>query len=504
MTGRGNLFYKHQSRAIARFDKSSCIPLFFDPGLGKTRTIIEIATRKFLRGEIDTVLVIAPNRVHRQWAVEEIPKWCTVPYTVQICEVKNWQPKILNFICVNVDKFSTKGAWQQYIDCAIQNKTFIVVDEATRIKNPKAKRSQNIIYGFNSNIKKGKRIVASKPMTVCRAVLTGTPVTNSPFDIWSMFEFLSPGMLGMGWYTFQAKYGLFRTAVIGGRGVRMLIDKEAWYAIQRCEDFTTACIIFGVDQDTYWYIKQHGAYSGPFRNIEELKKLLYTYSEFASIDECLDLPEKMYVKRTVDMVPQQAKMYKSMRDNYIVELKDDIIGVTSKLAAVIKMQQIAAGFINDIPLDDNPKLERMMEDIEEIKGKKFIVVCHFVEESRMIFERLEKEGYKVCLQTGIARIGTIDDFKQGKYDCMVANIRCISTGLNLQDNCNVMFFYSNTHSYEDRLQTEGRIHRSGQTQRCVYYDYVMKGTVDEKILELLNNKKDMLEFIKTRNIEECI
>ncbi len=498
------MYYAHQRKAIERYVNESCIPLFFDPGLGKTRTVIEIAMRKYQNGEIDTVLVIAPNRVHRQWAVEEIPKWCTIPFEAQICETKRWKPGKLNWICVNVDKFSTAKAWQQYVECALQHKTFIVVDEATRIKNPKAKRSQNIIYGFNENFKRGKRIVQSIPKTVCRAVLTGTPVTNSPFDIWSMFEFLSPGMLGMGWYTFQAKYGLFRTTLINGRTIRLLIDKETWYAVQRCQDFDTACVIFGVDSNTYWYIKQHGDYSGPFKNIEELKALLYKYSEFASIDECLDLPEKMYVKRKIEMLPEQARMYKEMRDQYITQFKDEIFGVTSKIAAVIRMQQIAAGFITDVPLEDNPKLERLMDDVEELRGKRFIVVCHFVEESKILYERLTKEGFNVCLQTGVHRIGTIDEFKRGKYDCMVANIRVISTGLNLQDNCNIMMFYSNTHSYEDRLQTEGRIHRSGQTQRCIYYDYVMEGTVDEKILDSLHDKKDMLEYIKTRSIEDVI
>ena len=153
--------YKHQEIALERYRDKAEIPLFFDPGTGKTRTALLIAEAKFKAGQIDAVLVIAPNGVHKQWAVEEVPKWLShVDTTVQWRKNKKlfFVERKLNIVCTNIEQFSTKERYLDYVNWATSHKTFIILDEATRIKNPKAIRTQRLLYEFNTVVRRGKTI----------------------------------------------------------------------------------------------------------------------------------------------------------------------------------------------------------------------------------------------------------------------------------------------------------------------------------------------------------
>jgi SNF2 family DNA or RNA helicase len=105
--------------------------------------------------------------------------------------------------------------------------------------------------------------------------------------------------------------------------------------------------------------------------------------------------------------------------------------------------------------------------------------------------------------TGWKRVGTIEEFKDGKYDVMVANSAVIGRGFNLQ-NSHVIQFYSNTFSLETRLQAEGRIFRLGQQYPCEYIDYCYPGTVDEKITAALKMKRNLLDYIRGADMKDVI
>ena len=173
--------FAHQQKAREKYRHESRIPLFFDAGTGKTLTSLTIARDKYEAGEIDALLVIAPNGVHKQWALEEIPKWYKdVDTTVQWRKNKKlfFVEGKLNIVCTNIEQFSTKTKYLDYVNWVNAHKTMIILDEATRIKNPKAVRTQRLLYEFNDVVKRGKTIITSTPRTVARAILTGTPVTN--------------------------------------------------------------------------------------------------------------------------------------------------------------------------------------------------------------------------------------------------------------------------------------------------------------------------------------
>ena len=520
--------YKHQEIALERYKDKSEIPLFFDPGTGKTRTSLLIAEAKYKAGSIDAVLVIAPNGVHKQWATEEIPKWLRdVDTTVQWRKNKKlfFVEGKLNFVCTNIEQFSTKTRYLDYVAWANVHKTMIILDEATRIKNPKAVRTQRLLYEFNDVMKRGNTILHSVPKTVARAILTGTPVTNGPFDVWSIFEFLRPGYFDMNWYAFQNYYGMFHSIDVQGRKIRILINQDAWYGIKHCETFEAANANFGVTLSTYDLIKSQNEYEGPFRNVEQLRQKMAEISMFVRIEDCIDMPERTYVRRLLDMSPEQERVYKDMEHYFISMYKGEKVEAKTKLTAYIRLQQIASGFISSeqLPMeeqedppankitwfDDLPKFDRLLEDVEETVGGtdgtgQVIIVCHFSAEAERLFDKLTVEKYNCCLMTGWKKVGSIEGFKQNKYQVMVANIRVISMGFNLQEHCHHMIFYSNTFSLEDRIQVEARIYRSGQRNTCMYIDYVMKDTIDMKVYAALKQKKQLSDYIRDNSVEDML
>ena len=524
-----NNLYKHQEIAFERYRKASAIPLFFDPGTGKTLTSLLIAEAKYNAGEIDALLVIAPNGVHKQWAVEEIPKWLSdVNTTVQWRKNKKlfFVEGALNIACTNIEQFSTKTKYLDYVEWVNSHKAMIILDEATRIKNPKAIRTQRLLYEFNHVVRRGKTILSSEPKTVARAILTGTPVTNGPFDVWSMFEFLQPGYFGINWYGFQNKYGMFHAIQVNGRVIRILINEDAWDQIKACDSFEKANALYGVNLSTYDMIQQQDSYQGPFKNVEQLRDKMLEIAMFVKIEDCIDMPDRVYNRKLLDMSLEQARVYNELETYFIATYKDEKVEAKSKLTAYIRLQQIASGFVSseqvpeeeieDPPpnkivwFDDLPKIDQLLVDCEEVVGStdnptgQVIVVCHFSAEAEKIFDSLQAAGYHCCLQTGWKKVGSIDGFKQGKYSIMVANIRVISMGFNLQELCHHMIFYSNTFSLEDRIQVEARIYRAGQKQKCIYMDYVMKDTIDMKVYAALKQKKQLADYIRETSVKDML
>jgi SNF2 family DNA or RNA helicase len=149
----------------------------------------------------------------------------------------------------------------------------------------------------------------------------------------------------------------------------------------------------------------------------------------------------------------------------------------------------------------NPKLDMLYRDVDEC-AKPLIILTRFTAEAARIYDDLSKH-LSCCLMTGWKRVGTIDEFKQGKYDVMVANVAVIGHGFNLQ-NSHTILFYSNTFSLELRLQAEGRIFRTGQKETCMYIDYCYPASIDEKLIGALKLKRNLLDYIRTVDVRELV
>jgi SNF2 family DNA or RNA helicase len=372
-----------------------------------------------------------------------------------------------------------------------------------------------MLYEFNTVVRKGKRILSSKPNTVARAVLTGTPVTNGPMDLWSIGEFLQPNFFGRNWFAFQNYYAMHYAINVsnsegGTQKINILLNEDIWRSVKGMCDYHEAFSVFGISIDTFNTIHAQDKYMGPYKHADELRGRLETIGSFRLLKDCVDMPPQNYVRKVVPMTDEIAGLYADMRDQMLAQYDNKLSTAKSQLTAIIRLQQISSGFISTLSDDidengdilpnelnwigkSNGKLETMYNDIDE-SAKPCIVVTHFTAEAARIYEDLSRK-YKCCLITGWRKEGSIEGFKEGKYEVMVANIRAVSRGFNLQ-NSHSMFFYSNTFSLEDRLQMEGRTWRIGQKEPCQYIDYVHENTVDMKIVAALRQKRSLLDYIR--------
>lgn len=540
--------YEHQLKAFDKFKDADEIALFFEMGCGKTITCLSIAWYKYKKGLIKGLLVVAPNDVHKQWYDDilnpnpEAGKVFDEPILAQCVGGRGGQKELypferddlFKFVSVNVDTFSQPHKWEDIVFWANFNNYMIAIDEATVIKNPDSKRSQRLLYEFNDVIKRGKRIISSAKKHPVRAVLTGTPVTNGPIDLWSIMEFVKPNYFNRNYYSFRAYYGMFtKLAVDTGAGVRdvdILLTEKTWQGIHNCESYDEARCIFGCSEDTYMTIKHQDNFVGPYKHADELKLLLEPVAVFAKLVDCVDMPKVNYIERRVAMSPEQQGVYNSMKNNLMAQYGGYNTTAKNKLIVSLRLSQISSGFIMgqkdvdnidwslftdnpenidtfDVMPDEvvwigksNPKLDALMRDVAEC-DKPLLILTRYTAEAAKIYE-LCKDKYRTGLFTGWKVEGGVDAFKAGELDILVANSTKISHGFNLQI-ANTTLFYSNTFSMEIRQQSEFRTFRIGQKHPCVYIDYTASD-VDDTINKALRMKKNLLEYIREKNISEVV
>jgi superfamily II DNA or RNA helicase len=520
--------------------------IFVTGNTGKSAVILRIAGYKFKKGEINALLIVAPNDVHVQWAHEQVPLWLDCPYEIQ-CLYGRGGSKVsypfdddgdetLKVVCVNIDTFSTPQKWKDFPEFVRAYKTMIVLDEATVIKSVSAQRTQRMLYAFNDVVMRKKTVLSSTPFSKCRFILTGTPVTNGPMDMWAMMEFLQPNFFKRNWYSFQAHFGMFTTISVNDRPIKVPLSEEWWHVIKGITDFHEASAISGCSEDTFNTIHAQEKYEGPYKHAEELRELIRPVSYFKQLRDCVDMPQEVRLVRDLTMTPEIERCYYDMVTELLAEYEGHVATARTKLTSLIRLQQICSGFICDKTfeadasieeqvdgrivalyglMDDedilpdeiqwigssNPKLDMLYRDVDEL-AKPLIIATRFTAEAARIYNDLAGK-YRVSLQTGWKRVGSIDEFKEGKYDVMVANSMVINRGFNLQ-NSHVILVYANTFSLETRLQLEGRIFRIGQQHPCMYVDYCYPGSVDEKITQTLKMKRNLLDFIREADMKEII
>ena len=535
--------FEHQNQAREFFRDKNAIALFFEMGCGKSVTAMSIIADKYHDGLIDSLLIVAPNDVHKQWfddlcddnsVLSRLLAQEKIECVGQIVGGRGGQKVFYEFenddklhiVCVNIDTFSQPHKWEDIVEWVNDNNTAIILDEATSIKNPTSKRSQRMLYEFNDVIKRGKTIRASekKPNTQVRLVLTGTPVTNGPMDLWAIMEFVQPNFFGRNYYSFQNYYGMHTRLNLESRQVSVLLTENTWKAIHGCNDFATAYAMFGCSEDTYMVVKHQQGFMGPYKHAEELKEMLKTNAVFAKLVDCVDMPPTNYIVRNPGLSVAQEAAYNAMKRDMSVEYDDHIATAKNKMIVSLRLQQISSGFImghteeidEDAPCwsddydigpdevvwlgDSNPKLDMLCNDVAEC-DKPLIIMTRFSAEAAKIYDLL-KDKYSTCLITGWKQVGSIEEFKNGTYDVMVANINKISRGFNLQ-NAHATLYYSNTFSMEARQQSEFRTFRMGQKHPCTYIDYV-SCPVDKLIMDSLKLKKGLLEYIRDKNIMEVL
>lgn len=539
---------EHQIKCFYKLYNYEFAGIFGEQGTGKTRMCIDLVSNHFAEGHIDAVLLIAPKGVHEQWHDEQLPTHSAVDYFGFVWHtggsksykanlkkfIETKDPSKLKWFFVNVDTFSSDTYIPFMREFVKNHKTAVVVDESTRIKNPGANRTNNIIYNLAALRKEGRAIKEVIPYSVYRYILTGMQVTDSPYDLWAPFNFLKYNFFDMNFYAFKAKYGIEvidRNKQTGQRYPRKISPTEIQSIVKYYKQgYTVEQVsnILGISESNVAYIVAHPNIRFPYKHLDKLKAKIEPYTFTIRKKDCMDLPEQIYEKIIVEMSPAQKKVYNDLRAKMIAEYSDRELTVTSKLALLVRLQQVTSGFFpyetaefdeeegvwksetDIIPIGKkNPKIEALKGQLDELGNSRVFIAGKFVAEIKMLEAELNKaypEKQIAAYYGGISanrRKEIIDNFKAGQIDVLIMNIR-MAIGFNFQEVCNNAIAISGTYSLEDRKQWEDRIHRMGQKMPVLYQDVIMKGTVDEKIYQAIKLKQDLLDYFRDHSITEFI
>jgi len=514
--------WKHQSEAVEKFKDKKFGALLMEMGLGKSRTVIDIATEKFATGEIERVLLICPSPLKEQWAIQQLGEHHSGEYSAVVWESsKSRKPRAVNerkeklwnddgklkWLIVNVEAFSISTFMPVFEAYVNLRSCMVIVDEATRIKNPAANRT--------GNIRKLGELAA------CRFILTGSLITGSPYDAWSPFEFLKAGYWGMTYYAFRSRYGIETTQSnpYGGKYRRKIkpVEIARIRNMNKSKPIEYISAIMGIRESDIKYILDRPNLDVPYKHLDELKQAINSTAVQVKKEDVFDIPPKVFTRITVQMGGEQKRIYNQLKKDMLAEYRGVELTVENKLVLVIRLQQVAGGFFPHNANEATPpdaikgtaKLSALVGELEDIPNEPVIIWARFVAEIKMIGDMIKKElpdreprvYYGAVKQETRAQI--IREFQAGEIDTIIANPATAGFGLNLQ-RAHVAFYYSQGFSLEDRLQSEDRIHRAGQQASCTYIDMISKGTVDEGILDALKMKSSLSEYFSSHSLEEFL
>ena len=471
--------YEHQLKALEKSWASDTYALFMEMGTGKSKVLVDNIAILYDRGAIKGALIIAPKGVYKNWDQIEFP--VHLPDHVEHTKVL-WEPTItkkkqmeldtlfddkgdLKILIMNVEAFSTtKGLdfARSFLNIFL-GRALIGVDESTTIKNPTAKRTKNIL----------KLADQAK----YRRILTGSPVTKSPLDLFSQCEFLDPYHLGhASYYSFRARYANMVKRNFGGRQVQLVVS---------------------------------------YRRLDELADILDKFSYRVLKEDCLDLPEKVFTKRLIELTPEQDKAYKQMKQMALAMLDNgEVMTTVNVMTQLMRLHQITCGHFK---ADDgtttalkNNRIDALMQLLEETEGK-VIIWANYREDIKNIVAALKKaygEASTVEYHGGVdatLRQDNIAQFqeKNSPTRYFVGNAQTGGYGITLT-SANTVVYYSNSYDLEKRLQSEDRAHRIGQTGSVTYVDLIAENTVDHKIVKSLRSKINIANEIMGEDIKEWI
>ena len=458
--------YEHQRVALRKGATQRVFGFFMEQGTGKTKVTIDNAVYLYNTELLHTVFVLAPNSVYTNWKKEIETHSSADNYIYQHKIDKKFYPKKdkLNWYLMNIEAFSHKSGYNKGLELIEKTglETMMVIDESTTIKNRTAKRTKNVI-----KLGKGVRY---------KRILTGTPVTKSPLDLWSQFAFLDEDLLGFkSFYSFRARYCVMDSRPVGG-------NRKIEFPL--------------------YYI-----------NLEQLEDKILPYTHRVLKKDCLDLPPQIWQRRNVFLSNEQRNAYEILKEHARVVIQDKQSSIHNKLTEIAKLQQVCSGFLysDDGKLVElsNAKLDELLNVIEEIEGK-IIIWATFRYSIQKIEETLQKKyGEKSVVSLygdTKKRADVVDNFNSSRgARFLVSNPSVGGYGLTLNAS-SYQIFFNNSYNLEERLQAEARNHRSGQTaDKVTYIDLVAIKTIDEFIIKALKEKitisaktlgEEVLDFLK--------
>ena len=468
--------YAHQLSALEKSWDKKVYAYFMEMGTGKSKVLVDNMAMLYDKGKINGALIIAPKGVYRNWYSQEIPNHLashidhkTVLWTALTSKTKDKEYQQLfkvdldlHILIMNVEAFSTKKGLEfatRFLNC---HNSLVAVDESTTIKTPTAKRT--------------KAILALGKLAKYRRILTGSPVTKSPLDLYTQCGFLDEELLGFGsYYSFRNRYAVMRNANFGGRRVQLIAG---------------------------------------YQRLDELSKILKPFSDRVLKEDCLDLPEKTYIEREVELTDEQLQTYSTMKAAALASLKGKRATAPHVLTQLMRLHQITCGHLKN---DDDTitelksnRVSSLLDLLEEVEGKVIIWANYVYDIKHIVAAIAKKYGEDSIVQYYGAipsemRQKYIETFQdsESKARFFVGNPQTGGYGITLTA-ANTVIYYSNGYDLEKRLQSEDRAHRIGQKKAVTYVDLITPKTVDENIRKSFRKKINIATEIMGEELREWI
>ena len=451
--------YAHQLKALEMSWNKESFAYFMEMGTGKSKVLIDNISMLYDKGKINGALIVAPKGVVKNWYEQEIPIHMAkhvekVSILWQANITKTQEEKLnslfknevkLHILIMNVEAFSTKKGVEFAGRFLNSHSAMMAIDESTTIKNPSAKRTKSILGLSN--------------MAKYRRILTGSPVTKSPLDLYTQCQFLDSWLLGhSSFYTFKNRYAIMKNMFFNGRTFQKVVG---------------------------------------YKNLSELSEKLKPFSHRVLKDDCLDLPKKTFMKRIIQLSSDQLKIYSQMKQLALAEMNGKRITTATALTQLMRLQQITCGHFKaddgstqEIP---NNRTGELIAVLHEIEGK-VVIWAHWQRDVNLIIREIVKEFGEGCcvdyfgLTPQSERQENIKKFQEDeKVRFFVGTPQTGGYGITLTAASN-MIYYSNGYDLEKRKQSEARIDRIGQTKPMTYIDILAENTIDERIVLALRKK----------------
>ena len=467
--------YAHQLTALEKSWNKENFAYFMEMGTGKTKVLIDNMSMLYDKGKIDGALIVAPKGVVKTWYEQELPTH--LPDHIENVSVL-WQPNItkgqqekleslfeietaLHILVMNVEALSTDKGVKFASKFINSHKTLMAIDESTTIKTPTARRTKNIIkMGVNAKYKR---------------IMTGSPITKNPLDLYTQCEFLDPWLLDFAsYYAFRNRYAEMKTMHLRGRSIQVVAG---------------------------------------FQNLGELSDKVKDFSYRVLKEDCLDLPPKNFVKRHITLTADQKRIYEQMKKHAIAMLNKKVTTTVTVLTQLMRLHQITCGYVTaddgTIQEVESNRLNELMSVLEETEGKVIIWANYQFSVSDIIKKITKVYGPDSYVHYyGLTPQEDRQDFirkfqNDPKCRFIIGTPQTGGYGITLTQ-ANTVVYYSNGYDLEKRLQSEDRAHRIGQKKNVTYIDIIAEDTIDEKIVEALRSKIDIASQVMGEELKEWI
>jgi len=476
--------YDHQLKALDKSWDKKQYGYFMEMGTGKSKVLVDNMAMLYDKGKINGALIIAPKGVYNNWFTQEIPihlsshiKPKMVLWTASTSKAKDKEYQSLfetgydlHILIMNVEALSTDKGRLFAGKFLRAHRALMAIDESTTIKTPTAKRT--------------KAIVVLGKEAYYKRILTGSPVTKSPLDLFSQCNFLHEDLLECGsYYSFKNRYAVMKTHNFGGRRVQLVHS---------------------------------------YQRLDELADILKGFSYRVLKEDCLDLPDKVYIKREVELSKEQKEAYSTMKSAALAHLKGKLATAPHVLTQMMRLHQITCGHLknDDDSVTDlkNGRIKELLKLLEDTNGK-VIIWANYIHDIKNIIKAIttakDEDQQLIYGPDAVVeyygatssddRAKAIKSFQDpdSKVRFFIGNPQTAGYGITLTEASTVVYF-SNGYDLEKRLQSEDRAHRIGQKKSVTYVDFIAPKTVDEKIVKALRSKIDIASQVMGEELKEWI